>query len=65
MNSDGNNIRHLIRKLRYVLKISRSIFGECPCCGYESCFDAVGDPPRYGAFCPSCGSYERHCLLAL
>ena len=36
-----------------------------PCCGYEGPFEALGSPPRYGALCPSCGSYERHRLLAL
>ena len=36
---------------------------ECPCCGYLGIFKAFGNPPRYDAKCPQCGSLERHRLL--
>ena len=38
---------------------------ECSLCGFVGCFGAFGSPPRYNAVCPSCGSLERHRLLAL
>lgn len=38
---------------------------ECPCCGYLGIFKAFGNPPRYDAKCPQCGSLERHRLLFL
>jgi SAM-dependent methyltransferase len=37
----------------------------CPCCGHEGLFAAFGDPPRYDARCPRCGSLERHRLFRL
>ncbi len=37
----------------------------CPCCGQEGRFAAYGDPPRYDARCPRCGSLERHRLFRL
>lgn len=37
----------------------------CPCCGHEGLFTAFGDPPRYDARCPRCGSLERHRLIRL
>jgi SAM-dependent methyltransferase len=54
-------------------EISRSLIAksrrgrrrECPNCGYEGTFVHFGDPPRWDARCPSCGSLERHRLLAL
>lgn len=38
---------------------------ECPICGFTGRFRAFGSPPRYNAMCPSCGSLERHRLIAL
>jgi SAM-dependent methyltransferase len=38
---------------------------RCPACGFEGTFNAFGDPPRFGALCPGCGSLERHRFLAL
>lgn len=38
---------------------------HCPACGYSGFFRAFGDPPRWDAQCPSCGSLERHRHLAL
>jgi SAM-dependent methyltransferase len=38
---------------------------ECPICGYAGAFRAFGSPPRWDAQCSSCGSLERHRLLAL
>ena len=37
----------------------------CPLCGFHGYFEAFGSPPRWDARCPSCGSLERHRLLAL
>jgi Methyltransferase domain len=38
---------------------------ECPLCDYKGRFLPFGDPPRWDACCPSCGSLERHRHLAL
>jgi len=38
---------------------------ECPICYHKGLFTAFGDPPRWDARCPGCGSLERHRLLAL
>jgi predicted SAM-dependent methyltransferase len=38
---------------------------ECPICGFSGCFRAFGNPPRWDAQCPSCGSLERHRLFGL
>jgi SAM-dependent methyltransferase len=47
----------------------RSWFGafprECSVCQHAGRFLAFGQPPRFDAMCPSCGSLERHRLLAL
>jgi SAM-dependent methyltransferase len=37
----------------------------CPVCQAHTKFHAAGDPPRFDARCPSCGSLERHRLFAL
>jgi hypothetical protein len=37
----------------------------CPCCGFRGRFLVVGEPPRFDAACPRCGSLERHRLFAL
>lgn len=59
-----------IRKLHYathvfLLILKGSARKKCPCCGYEGPFETIGTPPRHGAICKQCGSYERHRLLAL
>lgn len=39
---------------------------HCPCCGkHFSAFWFFGNPIRFNALCPSCGSLERHRLLWL
>jgi SAM-dependent methyltransferase len=38
---------------------------ECPICGFAGFFRAFGNPPRWDAQCPSCGSLERHRQFAL
>jgi SAM-dependent methyltransferase len=38
---------------------------KCPGCGYTGFFRAFGNPPRWDAQCPFCGSLERHRHLAL
>lgn len=37
----------------------------CTICRYSGRFLFYGDPPRFDALCPGCGSLERHRLLAL
>lgn len=63
-------LKRFVRKTRYLFSILSSILRggrskTCSCCDYEGPFETVGNPPRYGALCPGCGSYERHRLLAL
>ena len=48
-----------LRKLRGVHARTGTV------CGYRGKFRAFGDPPRWDARCPSCGSLERHRLFAL
>jgi len=38
---------------------------QCPICGYKGTFWPVGWPLRPEAFCPGCGSLERHRLFKL
>jgi SAM-dependent methyltransferase len=38
---------------------------NCNICGYKGRFHAYGDPPRYDASCPRCGSLERQRQIAL
>ena len=38
---------------------------KCPICSFEGLFDYFGTPPRVGAVCPECGSFERHRLFWL
>jgi SAM-dependent methyltransferase len=55
--------------LRYKLAVLKKLGGsdprECPNCGYIGPFGPIGQPPRYGAECPKCGSLERHRLFYL
>ena len=65
-----NKLKRFVRMLRYITSVNIMIVRgsgqkKCPCCGYEGPFDTVGNPPRYGALCRNCRSYERHRLLAL
>ena len=39
--------------------------GSCNICNYNGRFRPVGAPPRYGAECINCGSFERHRLMKL
>jgi SAM-dependent methyltransferase len=61
--------RQLIDDAFYVIRFYRSIPGvvprECPICDFRGLFRAYGHPPRYDAFCPKCGSLERHRLIRL
>jgi SAM-dependent methyltransferase len=64
-------LKRFLRNLAYSLDVTSRIFGRksivrnCTCCGYQGYFDSFGQPPRYEALCPGCGSLERHRLLAL
>lgn len=69
-NINQHKLKYFVRKLYYITSVLRSLIKgcgkiKCPCCNYEGSFDSIGNPPRYGGLCPSCGSYERHRLLAL
>jgi SAM-dependent methyltransferase len=61
--------QQLVRDARYALSVFKSAAGvyprECPICDYRGLFRAYGEPPRYDALCPKCGSLERHRLLRL
>jgi SAM-dependent methyltransferase len=54
---------------RYTFEVLRKLRGEhprhCPICDYRGRFRAFGSPPRYDAWCPGCGSLERHRLFML
>lgn len=56
-------------RIGYPLSVLRKLGGvhprTCTICSFEGRFRAFGDPPRWDAQCPSCGSLERHRLLAL
>lgn len=69
-DSYKTGLMRFFSKLYYAASIFKNVITgcgqkKCPCCGYEGAFDTTGNPPRYGALCPRCGSYERHRLLAL
>lgn len=53
---------HFARSLRSWLG---GIDRECSVCSHRGRFLAYGQPPRFDALCPLCGSLERHRLLAL
>ncbi len=55
-------VREVLRSLPQFLSNSPL---ECPICGFEGPFQAVGYPPRPSARCPQCASEERHRLLVL
>ena len=54
--------------VKYLAATGKRMLGgsvkECVCCGYQGTFRGYGRPPRFDALCPSCGSLERHRLLA-
>jgi SAM-dependent methyltransferase len=61
------------RRVRYLVNTSK-VFRQfmfpasratCNICNYNGRFRPFGQPPRYGAECISCGSFERHRLLKL
>ena len=58
-----------VRMLPYMGKVARKMFGNyprhCNLCGFHGKFVAYGLPPRFDAYCPSCGSLERHRLFGL
>ena len=58
----GIDVVYLARHARWRNEHVRE---RCPACGFEGTFNAFGDPPRFGALCPGCGSLERHRFLAL
>lgn len=57
------------RLLGYLAKSFHRLFGgerlHCSVCDRDTRFLAYGQPPRYNALCPYCGSLERHRLLYL
>ncbi len=61
------------RRVRYLVNTSK-VIGQlilpasratCNICNYHGRFRPFGQPPRYGAECIGCGSFERHRLLKL
>ena len=58
-----------LARLYYIARVVQSFRGSakrhCPCCDHRGRFLTYGQPPRYDALCPNCGSLERHRLLAL
>jgi SAM-dependent methyltransferase len=58
-----------VRMVPYMGKVARKMLGNhprhCNLCGFHGKFVAYGFPPRFDAYCPSCGSLERHRLFGL
>ena len=58
-----------VRMLPYMGKVARKMFGnyprQCNLCGFQGAFVSYGFPPRFDAYCPNCGSLERHRLLGM
>lgn len=58
-----------VRMLPYLAKVAGKMFGNyprhCNLCGFKGSFLAFGFPPRFDAYCPTCGSLERHRLFGL
>lgn len=65
----GRVAYRLARHAAYVAATIPRLMGmhprHCNVCGYHGRFMAFGQPPRFDAHCPSCGSLERHRLLKL
>jgi SAM-dependent methyltransferase len=59
----------LAGRTKLIWRIARKTGGvfsrACPVCGFHGHFEAFGDPPRWDAKCPQCGSLERHRLFKL
>jgi SAM-dependent methyltransferase len=64
-----DRVKRSIDHVLYVVRFYRSLGGvvprECPICDFKGLFRAFGQPPRYDAVCPKCGSKERHRLIRL
>ena len=56
---------HVSEAVRAVAAYSKMPSAECPCCGHRAQFESFGSDNALGARCPSCGSLQRHRLLAL
>lgn len=58
-----------LRMLPYMGKVAVKMLGtyprQCNICSYQGSFPAFGYPPRFDAYCPNCGSLERHRLFGL
>lgn len=58
-----------VRMLPYMGKVAIKMFGnyarQCNLCDFSGNFLAFGFPPRFDAYCPSCGSLERHRLFGV
>ena len=65
----GRIAYRLARHAAYVAATIPRLMGmhprHCNVCGYHGRFMAFGQPPRFDAHCPDCGSLERHRLLKL
>jgi SAM-dependent methyltransferase len=59
---DGVDVVRLAATARHKAANSRKV---CPACGFKGPFKPFGNPPRWDALCPGCGSLERHRHLAL
>jgi SAM-dependent methyltransferase len=59
-----------LRYIAYSLSVVKELVkptpkARCTICNYAGVFRPYGYPPRYGAECPECGSFERHRLFKL
>ncbi|MFZ5791336.1 MAG: class I SAM-dependent methyltransferase [Pseudomonadota bacterium] len=66
----GDRRYRRLRYAKYVTEVTVKLVkpgrtAHCNICGYSGPFLAFGQPPRYGAACPGCGSLERQRLLKL
>lgn len=62
LGRQGIDVVYLANHARWVAEHVRK---RCPACGFEGQFRPFGNPPRFSAQCPGCGSLERHRFLAL
>jgi SAM-dependent methyltransferase len=66
----GNRRYRRLQYAKYVTEVTVKLVrpdkvAHCNICGHRGEFLAHGQPPRYGALCPECGSLERQRLLKL
>lgn len=60
-----------LHRIAYAARVSLRLLGAigpartCTVCGATGRFQGTGIPPRFDALCPTCGSFERHRLIAL